>query len=76
MDRAEMLACPDEDCGWQAVAPSRRAGLAQLAEHLVAEHGTVVDADVPEGTVQMRRDGEWTTVPIEEATGDDCDAGD
>lgn len=69
-----MLACPEDDCGWQAVAPSRRAALAQLAEHLVAEHGTVVDADVPEGTVQVRQNGEWTTVPVEDATRDGHDA--
>lgn len=72
-----MLACPEADCGWRALAPSRRAALSQLAEHLVDEHGTVVDADVPEGEVQVRRDGEWRTLPVEEAAVDEePDAGD
>jgi hypothetical protein len=34
-----------------------------LAEHVVREHATEVDADVPEGMVQVRvGDGEWRTM--------------
>jgi len=50
------------------MAPTAAAGRRQLAEHLVAEHTDSVDAEVPEGKVQVSLDGEeWVTVTVEEA---------
>jgi len=64
-----MIRCSHPGCPWQAIAPSTAAARAQYAEHLVAEHATDVDADIPEGMVQVKlhEDGEWITTTIEEA---------
>lgn len=64
-----MIRCPHDDCGWRAVAPSRDAATQQFAEHVVAEHAREVDADVPEGMVQVKveREGEWLTMTPTEA---------
>jgi hypothetical protein len=68
-----MQSCGFADCGWHALAPSRRAATRQFERHLLADHVEVVDDDVPAGTVKVRRDGdaEWTAVPVEDALGDD-----
>ena len=64
-----MKRCPYPDCSWQAIAPSAEAAWPQYAEHIVAEHAEPVDADVPEGTVQLKfdADGEWLTISAEDA---------
>ncbi|RBI64540.1 hypothetical protein DMJ13_08700 [halophilic archaeon] len=63
-----MVRCEQEDCGWVAIAPSGRAAWRQYEEHVLAEHVETVEADVPDGHVQVRTDdGEWTTMEIEEA---------
>lgn len=64
-----MYECPQDGCGWRAVAPSRRAAHDQYAEHVVDEHAEVVDGDIPDGMVQVRlgKDDEWRTVTLEEA---------
>jgi len=64
-----MIRCPDPDCGWQAIAPSDDAARDQYAAHLVDAHTESVDAEVPEGMVQVRvGDGEWRTMTAEQAT--------
>jgi hypothetical protein len=63
-----MVRCEQEDCGWVAIAPSERAAWRQYEEHVLDEHVESVDADVPDGHVQVRTDdGEWKTLTIEEA---------
>lgn len=64
-----MVRCSHPGCSWQAIAPSESAAWSQYAEHLVAEHARTVDADVPEGMVQVKlREGdEWITATVEEA---------
>lgn len=64
-----MKHCSYPNCSWRAVAPSAAAAWPQYAEHIVAEHAQSVDADIPEGMVQLKRDGddEWLTVTPEEA---------
>ncbi|MFC6865117.1 hypothetical protein ACFQGE_16840 [Halomicroarcula sp. GCM10025817] len=64
-----MLRCSHEGCAWRAIAPSEAAARAQLADHVATEHATTVDADIPDGKVQVRLDGddEWQTVTLEEA---------
>ncbi len=64
-----MLCCSHPGCSWRAVAPSRDAAWDQYAEHLVGEHARTVDADIPEGMVQVRfgTDEEWVTTTPEEA---------
>lgn len=64
-----MIDCPYDGCSWQAIAPSEDAALAQYAEHMVDEHSKTVDADIPEGMVQvkLREGGEWITTTPEEA---------
>lgn len=64
-----MLQCSHPGCGWQAVAPSKRAAWDTYAEHLVTEHARGVEATIPEGMVQVKlgADSEWTTVSTEEA---------
>lgn len=56
------MRCRHDDCGWHAIAPSDPAARKQYAEHIVAEHAHEVDADVPEGMVEVHVDGEWHTV--------------
>lgn len=64
-----MYRCERPGCGWQSIAPSADAAFDQYVEHLVAEHAEQVDADVPDGMVQVRLDGdgEWLTVTPAEA---------
>lgn len=64
-----MKRCSHPTCSWQSIAPSEDAALAQYAEHLVAAHARDVDADVPDGMVQvkLREEGEWITATFEEA---------
>ena len=63
-----MQSCPHPDCGWTPVAPSAAAAREQFATHVVAAHGREVDEDVPEGTIQVRRDGDddWVTVDVDD----------
>lgn len=51
------------------MAPTEAAGVRQLATHVVTEHATEVDAEVPEGMVQVKLDAEseWLTVTPAEA---------
>ena len=69
MRGTEMLQCPHTGCRWHAIAPSKNVALRRYAEHIVDEHSTAVDADVPEGMVQvrLRRDGPWITTTRERA---------
>ena len=64
-----MVRCAYEGCGWQAIAPSREAADEQYAEHIVTEHAETVDADIPDGMVQVRdgEDAEWRTMTVEQA---------
>lgn len=64
-----MVRCSYEACPWQSIAPSDSAAQKQLAKHVVERHGVQVDADVPDGKVQVRfaDDGEWQTVTAAEA---------
>lgn len=63
------MRCPETNCGWQAIAASESAAQAQLSEHLVDEHTESVDADIPDGKVQVRSgdDDEWLTMTVEQA---------
>lgn len=63
------MRCQRPNCGWEAIAPSGAAAREQYAEHLVEAHTTTVEAEVPDGMVQVRagEDDEWTTVTVEEA---------
>lgn len=64
-----MLRCSHPDCGWQAIAPSEAAAWDQYGRHLVDAHARTVDADIPEGMVQIKlqEDDEWITATVEEA---------
>ena len=64
-----MLHCEHPNCGWTAIAPSERVARERYVDHLLDEHTREVDAEIPEGTVQVKvgDDDEWTTVPLEEA---------
>lgn len=64
-----MLRCHYVGCGWHALAPSERAAREQLDAHIAAAHVSEVDAEVPDGMVQVKTgdDDEWRTVPPEEA---------
>lgn len=64
-----MRQCPLPHCGWQAIAPSEEAASRQLEEHFLEVHTEEVDADIPEGMVQVRcgPDDEWRTMTPEEA---------
>ncbi|MDG5775310.1 hypothetical protein VB773_10515 [Haloarculaceae archaeon H-GB2-1] len=64
-----MYHCRQPGCGWQAIAPSESAAREQYLAHLLDEHTTDVDADVPEGMVQVKLDAEadWVTVTVAEA---------
>lgn len=63
------MRCRYDGCGWHAVAPSAAAARDQYAAHVVDEHATEVEADVPDGMVQVRaaEDDEWVTVTPERA---------
>ncbi|EJN60430.1 hypothetical protein [Halogranum rubrum] len=64
-----MLQCSRPGCGWQAFAPSAAAAREQYLIHLVEAHATDVDAEIPDGMVQVHvGDGEWMTVSFDEAT--------
>ncbi|MFC7134157.1 MULTISPECIES: hypothetical protein [Salinibaculum] len=65
-----MVRCTRDGCGWESIAPSESAAQAQYADHLVTEHARRVDADIPEGMVQVRLDegDEWRTMTVEQAT--------
>ncbi|MBX0322313.1 DUF1059 domain-containing protein [Halomicroarcula sp. F13] len=64
-----MKRCSHPGCSWRAIAPADDAVWGQYARHLVAEHSTTVDADIPSGIVQLKfeADEDWITVPVEEA---------
>lgn len=64
-----MLRCSHSGCPWRSIAPSEAAARRQYAEHLVEAHSTPVDADVPEGMVQVKLEagGEWITTTVEHA---------
>ncbi|UVE49623.1 DUF1059 domain-containing protein [Haloferax larsenii] len=64
-----MKRCSHPGCSWQAIAPSADAAMAQYAEHLVEAHAKTVEADIPDGMVQIKlqEDGEWITTTFEEA---------
>ncbi|WP_049907593.1 DUF1059 domain-containing protein [Haloferax elongans] len=64
-----MKRCSHPGCSWQAIAPSSDAAMAQYAEHLVEAHAKTVEADIPDGMVQIKlqEDGEWITTTFEEA---------
>ncbi|WP_158056176.1 hypothetical protein [Halorussus halophilus] len=61
------LRCEKPGCRWTAIAPSSAAAREQYREHLKDEHTTEVDAEIPEGMVQVKVDGEWKTMTPEEA---------
>lgn len=64
-----MVRCSHPGCSWRSIAPSEDAAWTQYAEHLVEEHARAVDAEVPDGMVQIKRDdeSEWMTVTFDEA---------
>ena len=63
-----MIRCNQPGCRWEAIAPSQQAAKEQFRRHLVDEHLEEVDADVPEGMVQVKTgEDEWTTMKPEEA---------
>lgn len=64
-----MRRCERAGCGWQAIAPSEAVAAEQYARHLVEAHASEVDADVPEGMVQVRAGGsdDWVTMTPDEA---------
>lgn len=64
-----MVRCSHPDCSWRPIAPSENAAWSQYATHLVEEHARRVDADIPNGMVQVKlaEDGEWMTVTVEQA---------
>lgn len=64
-----MVRCPRTGCRWQSIAPSEEAARTQYAKHLVAEHTTEVDAEIPDGMVEVRlgEDDEWRLMTVEEA---------
>ncbi|WP_132059546.1 hypothetical protein [Halorussus amylolyticus] len=62
-----MLRCDQPGCRWTAFAPSETAAREQYRDHLADAHVEEVDAEIPEGMVQVRIDGEWQTVTPDEA---------
>jgi predicted small metal-binding protein len=64
-----MVRCAHPGCSWRPIAPSEDAAWSQYAEHLVEEHTRTVEADVPEGMLQVKltEDDEWMTVTVEQA---------
>lgn len=64
-----MMQCSRPGCGWQAIAPSTAAAREQYLVHLVEAHTQDVDAEIPDGMVQVHvGDDEWVTVSFDEAT--------
>ncbi|SEO38364.1 hypothetical protein SAMN04487948_102157 [Halogranum amylolyticum] len=63
-----MKQCSRSGCAWQTFAPSPRLAREQYLSHLVEAHTREVDADVPEGMVQVHVGDEWVTVSPDEAT--------
>lgn len=64
-----MMRCHHPGCRWQAIAPSAALAREQYLQHLVDAHAEQVEADIPEGMVQVKvgDDDEWRTVTPEEA---------
>lgn len=64
-----MVRCDYDDCGWQAIAPSATVAAEQYAEHIVTAHAESVDAEIPDGMVQVRdgEESEWRTMTVEQA---------
>lgn len=64
-----MVRCAYDGCGWRAIAPSETAAEEQYAEHIVTDHAEEVDAEIPDGMVQVRNgeDAEWRTMTLEQA---------
>lgn len=64
-----MVQCSYSGCSWRAIAPSEEAAWEQYAEHIVDEHARTVEAEIPEGKVQIKleSEGEWITTTMEEA---------
>ena len=63
------MQCEYDGCGWHAIAPSARAAQEQYTEHVIEEHTTEVDVELPEGMVQVRsgENDEWELMSFEEA---------
>ncbi len=63
-----MIQCSQQGCGWVAIAPSKQSARRQYEDHILSEHVTTVEAEVPDGHVQVRTDdGEWKTITKEQA---------
>ena len=64
-----MVRCGYPGCSWRAIAPSADAARRQYSAHLVREHATEVDVDIPDGMVQVKleAEGEWITTTPEAA---------
>lgn len=64
-----MVRCNYPGCGWQSLAPSEAAAREQFADHLVTAHAERVDAEIPEGMVQIRVDDSgWREMTPEQAS--------
>lgn len=63
------MRCSRSDCGWEAIAPSEDAARDRYVEHLLEEHTTTVEDEIPDGMVRVKAcdADEWTTVTVEEA---------
>lgn len=63
------MRCSHRGCSWRSIAPSTTAAAEQYADHLVTAHATTVDADIPDGMVQIKlgSEGDWVTTTPEEA---------
>ena len=64
-----MIECSHHGCSWRAIAPATEAAWGQYADHLLADHSKTVEADIPEGMVQVKlgAEADWVTVSLEEA---------
>lgn len=64
-----MIRCSYDGCRWQSIAPSEEAAQEQYATHLVEAHTTEVDAEIPDGMVQVKMDAadDWRTMTPEQA---------
>lgn len=64
-----MVRCDRPGCRWQAIAATQEGAAEQYARHLVEQHTTECEGEVPDGMVQVRFDDaeEWQTVTPEEA---------
>lgn len=52
--------CP-RGCGWRRITPTAAVARRLKAEHVAEVHARHVDADIPEGRVQVRLDDTWIT---------------